>query len=414
MSVTQDHNEELREAACEAAPKEAPEEEMVTIRAKKRRRAGRRHHAASGSASASSEPSSGSDQSHSSHQHKEYEPRMSTPKKIALIALATVAALLLVGGIALGLAVKNGAVNLHGFTSWEDAPEEVQTQDQGHTITYNGHKYRYNENVVSILLMGLDDQSKESGVTRTDAKCNDVNLLLTMDTETKDFRVMAIPRDTQVDVDLYVDNKFVTTKPLQLCLAYSTDLKKEKDCAQNACTSVSRILYGLPVNYYVTLDEAALIHATDAIGGVRLKALQTIPNTPIVKGEEVLLQGENAFKYVQSRDCNIDESALDRLARQKQFLEAFLTQLKGAGLSKMMKMYNSLSPELGTNIGASEVAYLASCFADGKAGSMEIITLKGKTKLQKDDDGVEREHVYLKRSSVMDAIVAAYYVPVQV
>lgn len=417
---------EAGETAAEAG--EESTEEMVTIRVKKRRRAGRRHHSASSSNSSSSSSADasstndaaageGSDASESassaSRRHKEYKPRMSTPKKVALIVVGVILALLVAGGIALGVAVKMGSVNLHALMNWEDTPEEVQTEDQGQTITYKGQKYRYNENVVSILLMGLDDETMDSTVERPDAKCNDVNLLVTMDTETNAIRVMAIPRDTQVDVDLYNQNEFAVTKPLQLCLAYSTDLKKADDCALNACKSVSRILYGLPVNYYVTIEERGLIDAADAVGGIKLKALETIPNTPIVKGEEVLLQGENAFKYVQSRDCDIDESAQDRLARQKQFLEAFLNQLRSAGLSKAMDVYGALKSEIGTNIGASEAAYLISCFANGKSGSMEFTTLKGKVKMLKDDDGIEREHVYLKRSSVMDAIVAAYYQPVK-
>ena len=336
---------------------------------------------------------------------------LSRGQKIALGIVIAVVALLAACGIALAVAVNVGNVNLHTLASqWKGAPTEAEPaqEDEGHTIVYGGDTYRFNENVVSVLVMGLDDESGYV-VDRPEAQCNDANFLVTMDTSTNDVSIIAIPRDTQVDVDLYQDGKLTVTKLLQLCLAYSTDSGSARKCALNACASVSRIFYGLPINYYITIDQRALEDASTAVGGVPVKALETIPGTPIVKGQDMLLEGNNAWMYLHYRDCNVDGSAQDRLARQKQFLEALVAKLRTVGASGVLDVYNSVSDKMDTNIGASEVTYLASCLVSGDSASTEFITLKGKTKILTDDDGIEREHVFLKRESIMDAITSVFY-----
>lgn len=329
---------------------------------------------------------------------------LSTGTKVALGLLGALAGIVLIAAIALAAAYLSGSANLHG------AAQEAADAGDSQTVTYKGDTYRFNENVVSVLVMGLDDESDYADVARKDACCNDANLLVTMDTSTNSVTIIAIPRDSQVNVDLYQDGQLTVTKPLQLCLAYSTDCGSEAACAKNACASVSRIMLGMPVTHYLTLDERALEDASSAMGGVPLKAAETIPGTDIVKGKKMLLEGYDAWMYLHYRDTNVDDSAQDRLARQRQFVSALVTKLRGMGASQMLDVYNAVSDQMGTNLGASEVTYLAGCLVAGNEASTQFITLTGKTELLTDDDGVQREHVFLSDKSVKEAVMAAYYV----
>ena len=123
----------------------------------------------------------------------------------------------------------------------ENLPEEKQSGDdrakiaceQGKEVTYQGEKYVYNEELVSILFLGVDKEAFEEGGTVGDGKAGqaDALFLLVLDTKTGKSRLIAISRDTMTDVNVYSDlGNFIGTEKLQLCLAYTYGDGKEKSC----------------------------------------------------------------------------------------------------------------------------------------------------------------------------------------
>jgi anionic cell wall polymer biosynthesis LytR-Cps2A-Psr (LCP) family protein len=146
----------------------------------------------------------------------------------------------------------------------ENLPEEKQSGDdrakiaceQGKEVTYQGEKYVYNEDLVSILFLGVDKEAFEEGGTVGDGKAGqaDALFLLVLDTKTGKSRLIAISRDTMTDVNVYSDlGNFIGTEKLQLCLAYMYGDGKEKSC-ENTVRAVSRLFYGMPVAAYAALD----------------------------------------------------------------------------------------------------------------------------------------------------------------
>lgn len=336
---------------------------------------------------------------------------LSKGKKVVLGVVAALVVLACAVAIAVAVLVHNGALSARQEFEGAQTPETVETTNGGQTIVHDGHTYQYNENVVTMLFLGVDDETNY-GNARPDAKCADVNLLVSMDTETNDMTVVAIPRDSQVDVDRYDNGEYADTIPLQLCLAYSVDLNTEEECAENSVKSASRIFYSLPISYYFSMDEEAFVELSDAVGGVQVEALDTYPGANFSKGETVLLQGEDAWNYIHYRDINIDYSSLDRQERQVQFAKAFLNKLKKSNVKQLLKLYNVIQANTLTNLGTSELAYLASCFVSGGKGSISFTSIEGNTKFMVDADGVEREHVFLDDDSVLKATLAAYYTQV--
>ena len=329
-------------------------------------------------------------------------------KRVALIVAGIIVAALVLSCIGVAALVNAGKINLHSQFQGANVPEEVDAEDDGSIIEHKGHHYRHNEDVVSALVIGYDD---ESGYTdRPEYSCADANLLITLDTQTNQCKISAIPRNSIVDLDVFKDDgSYKATHHAQLCLAYAQFPNQDKRSAENTLKSVSGLLYGMPVNYYFAFSEKGMVQATGALGGVRLKALQTIPGTPIVKGQEVLLQGENAWRYVSYRDIDVDESALDRQERQMQFAQAFLSSVRTSGAKGVMSLYDSVKENAVTNLGASEISYLASCFASGKKTSLEVSTITGKTKLETGSDGIELERYYLDDNSVLETVLDLFY-----
>lgn len=332
--------------------------------------------------------------------------------RVAIIVVAVIVGVLAAAAIAFAIAVNVGNVNLHQvFNGLDNTPEEAVTQDQGQTIEYDGHTYRYNENVISFLVIGRDDES--SFAPRPDASCADVAVLFTMDTSNNKAHAIVVPRNSWVPVDLYDENEnFVATREMQLTLSHAVLLDTVAECAANTTKSVSYLFYNLPITYYVDIDQEVVADASTAVGGVQLEALESIPGQPYSAGETVILEGNAAFRYVQYRNVDVFESALDRQARQVQFVKAFASKLSGLGAQDIMNLYNSVSDDIVTNLGMPELAYLATCFATGDNADIEISSLSGTTDVVEESDGVEYERYYLDQDSVVKNMLDAFYTKV--
>ncbi|MDO4532883.1 MAG: LCP family protein [Coriobacteriia bacterium] len=334
---------------------------------------------------------------------------LSAGKRTAIIAIAVIVALAAGLAIAFTVLVGAGNANLHLQSApLEDAPVDVKVADEGDSLEYKGHHYVYNENIVSVMFVGHDDQSSYETIWEG-ANCADANVLVAIDTATREARAVMIPRNSYVYVDVYQDNVFTETKRMNLTLSYAVDVETEAQRAENTVKAVSRIFYGVPLKYYLALDEAAVADASTAIGGVELEALDSIPGSYYAAGDTVLLMGEDAYRYVQYRDVNVFESALDRQERQVQFVKAFLKKAASNGAGGLIDLYNGVSNEVCTNLGASEVSYLATLFASGHNSDLEIVQLAGTTEEAPDANGVVHEHYYLDADSVTKTMLDTFY-----
>lgn len=356
--------------AGEAAAPAGDAEETVRIRVRERQRTGRKR-AGSGK-------------------------KKTSAKRTALIAVIAIVALALIGTLAGAVILQKGKENLRAPLQGEESL----------TVKYNGHEYMYNEDVVSVLIMGISDESYYTG---DDTSCSDANFLVTMDTSTNQVNVTTVPRDTMCEVDVYQDGKYKFTTHTNLGLAYAIDAPKET-CAENVVKSVSTIMEGMPINYYFAMNVHAVEDLADAVGGVKVTALQTLPGTNVVKGEKITLKGNDAYRYLQYRNIYEDESALDRQARQEQFIKAFMNKARKMSVDQLLKVVKTVSDYSITNLGAEEMSFLASCFLAGDKASVEMITLEGKTKTKVyQTDGLEHEYIELSKKSVHAAVIADYY-----
>lgn len=326
--------------------------------------------------------------------HRTGKKKKRSGKKIAIIVICVIAVIVACLGVGFAYMKHKGQENM----------TTPPAQDQALTVKYKGHEYMYNDSAVSILFEGIDDESGYS-----DKSCSDANFLATIDTSTNKVVLTTIPRDAECEVDIYQDNKYAFTTTTNLCLAYAQDADK-KTCAKNVAQSVSTIMEDSPVKYYFAMNVHAIEDLVDAVDGVTVTALQTIPGTSVVKGKKITLKGDDAYKYVQYRDTDVSSSSLDRQARQEQFLKAFIKKASKMSVDKLLKVVNTVSDYSTTNIGASELTYLATCFVTGGNGGVEMNNITGKVKSKLyEEDGLMHEYVVLSDKSVHAAVIAAYY-----
>lgn len=343
---------------------------------------------------------------------------MKKSKKIGLI-IAGVLAFLILGSVVTVLALRwNGKRAMISHEQDTDievtVPENATIQQDGTIVTYNGRQYLRNEDIVSILCMGIDRDNldTEDGVTGTNGQADSV-FVVALDTTDGTMKMLNISRDAMTDVDLYnVDNEYVKTTKMQLCLAYAYGDGKESSC-ENVKKSVSRLLYGMPIDAYAAIDLPAISVLNDAIGGVEVEVLEdlTISDPSLYVGNVVLLQGKQAETYVRSRqvegaDAPVDSNN-DRMARQKQYLIGFIQKALAAtkeNLTVPLTLYQTASDYMVTDIGASEVTYLASLVLQGGFHADDMANIPGEVTLV---DGHAQYHV--DETALYETVLDVFY-----
>ncbi len=329
-------------------------------------------------------------------------------RRLKIAACVIVALAVVIGGAAFAVhsMMKAGEESLHEATKAEDiqAQEEAETYDQGRTVTYNGHTYKLNENMVSVVIIGYDRESPaEEGEAAGQA---DAVMVLAMDTETGKITGIGVPRDSMVSVEEWAGDAYAGQSTMQLCLAFAYGDGAEQSC-RNVTTAVSRALYSMPMSYYFAIDLSGVGPLNDAIGGVGLTPLQTIPNTDIVEGQQTILWGNEALRYVRWRNTDVFTSALDRQARQVQYVKAFfakaMAQAQG-NVGMFIDLYNTASEYSMTNLGLNEYSYLASTVLGTGVSDLEITTLAGE-----DQMGTRYVEYILDTESVYQTVLDVYY-----
>lgn len=109
----------------------------------------------------------------------------------AIVTLIAIAALAILGNY------------LHGK---QNLSENIVSEEKNvETILYHGKEYVYRENVVNILCMGIDKE--EQMAIRNDVGNSvgqaDAIFLVSLDLDKDEVRVLAIPRDTMVTLQMY-------------------------------------------------------------------------------------------------------------------------------------------------------------------------------------------------------------------
>ncbi len=282
--------------------------------------------------------------------------------------------------------------------------DEAVPENDGKIITYNGKKYQLNENITSIACLGIDRYNLgDRGAIGTGGQA-DTNMVLALDTASGEVTVIAIPRDIMVDIDLYtVDGEYVGSGHEQLCLAYAYGDGKHTSC-KNSVASIQRVLFGMPVNSYISLDLSGVGPLNDAVGGVTVVSPETIAG--FTAGQSVTLYGDNAVTFVQERGDDINASSR-RMERQVTYIRAFASTAAKAAVkdfSVITKLYNQAQRYCCTNVGLDNVTYLATALISKGVSSVKTVSVPGEMKM-----GEKYAEFYMDTTAAYEMILDVYY-----
>lgn len=329
-------------------------------------------------------------------------------QKITLIVLSVLVAIILLLVGAFFVLSQIGKKQFHKQDT-HITVEDVTVEDED-TIEYNGKKYVLNKNVISILVIGVDRNNINEDLGSGNNGQADVIFVATIDTKTKKTHVIPLSRETMTDINVYTtDGKFVGTNNEQLCLAYAYGSTPEQ-CSENVMTSVKRILYGINISSYVTIDMDGVEELTNLIGGVELNCIEDIKTKRLTatKGDQLTLNGTQAMAYIQYREDDIEANSR-RMQRQKQFLSKLLNKTGNSILnefSNLSKYYNSLSPYFSTNVSFAQITYLAqNCLSLNLGDGINYKNIEGTLNM-----GEKWVEFNADKNSVIQTILDVFYI----
>ncbi|MFR5875590.1 MAG: LCP family protein [Eubacterium sp.] len=369
------------------------------------------HHHSSGSShyhsSSSSHHHSSSSSHHHSHSSKKKKKRLPLAARIAIIVIAI---------LLLFVIIIAGTFLYLKYTGQKDVmPTVTENTAYEETIEYKGHTYKYNEDVFSVAFLGVDQRELETADETDFVGAADADIVVAVDTKTGKTNVIAIPRDTMVDIDLWSESGiFLRTQRAQLCLAYSYGDGAKQSC-QNSMNAMSRILYNVPIQKYFALDLDGIAPLNDAIGGVTIdSSLYEFKDMGISVGDSVTLKGDMAESYVRVRDMDNVNASLNRTDRQVQYIKAYAQQLVPAvmkNFSVVSDLYSTASDYSQTNLTLNNATYIASLALSKGITSFETHTISGT--MTASDDPIMENVVHAEftpdEDSLMEAVLASFY-----
>lgn len=305
------------------------------------------------------------------------------PKKRNKNRRKRIAAVLVICGVLAVVAVFAAGIwkqqrKAHMETDGASVSSEENTSE---SITYKGKTYVYNDHLSNYLFMGIDTKGDMETAESGNAGQADAVFLVSVDRVTKEMQVISIPRDTMTEIEMFsVSRKSLGLMENHINLQYAQGDGKTESC-ELMKTAVSKLLGGIPVHGYCSVNMDGIPVMTEAAGNVQVvipdNSLEEV-NPEFTEGAEVTLTKDNVEQFVRYRNTGREQSALVRQDRQKIFIEAYMKKAQeqyAKDASFVMGLYESMKPYMVTNIGNDLFVKLLSVAQEGKSS---VHTLPGK------------------------------------
>lgn len=237
------------------------------------------------------------------------------------------------------------------------------------TVTVDGVDYFPRQDITTVLVMGID---RYGPVADSEAYNNsgaaDFNVLVIIDESAQAVDLLYLNRDTMVEMPvLGVGGRQAGTYYGQLALAHTYGSGLEDSC-ENAKQTVSDMLGGVLIDYYVSMNMDTISILNDAVGGVTVEVKDDFSHVdPTITMGMVTLAGQQAVNYVRTRKDVGDQLNLSRIDRQKEYINRFAAAFRAAydaDRNMVQDLYGEISPYLVTDLSVSVLNAMIDHYGD--------------------------------------------------
>ncbi len=244
------------------------------------------------------------------------------------------------------------ALALVGVKIWDESrnvynnPTPPTPSNEDETgISYDGKDYVRRDGIETVLVVGLDSvEMDEEDTSYYNTQQSDFLMLLVLDNEKRECAAVQINRDTMTPVNILgVAGQKIGTEEMQIALSHTygngklVSLRNTSDAVSTLLLDMKKIDCGVTV----AMDAVGILN--DRVGGVEVEILEDFSgiDDTLVKGEVMKLSGEQALTYVRSRGGVADGTNVNRMNRQRQYLNALFTAVKAKAAEDDMFVANS-------------------------------------------------------------------------
>ncbi|WP_394922853.1 LCP family protein [uncultured Robinsoniella sp.] len=296
----------------------------------------------------------------------------------------------------------------------KNSVEETEDYDPS-LYYYAGKAYRYNENIINILCIGIDKRTDEietiDGVSGKGGQA-DAIFLVSLNPDTKKMKIFGISRDTMTQIKNYdYKGNYVGEDTNHLALAYAYGDGSKTSCEMMR-EAVSKLMYNLPIHGYAAINLEAISKLNDAVGGVTVTIPEdmTYDDPAFQEGARITLTGEQSMIFIQRRDITKSGGNGLRMQRQKSYVLSFLNTSREAikkNPTLPIELYHELSKNMVTNLGLDNAVYLATLMLSTNFSDSDIQMLPGSTK-----KGVYYEEFHIDQDALYELLLHNFYTEV--
>ncbi len=229
--------------------------------------------------------------------------------------------------------------------------------------------------IVNILLLGVDEGGMRS----------DTIMLASLNGRTGGLNVMSIPRDTRVLVGRYYQK-------INAAIGIGAQEVRKGNLKEPEELSVQKVklLTGLPIHYFMSVNFDGFMEIIDALGGVefnvpfRMKYDDPVQNLHIdLQPGLQTLNGKQAHDFVRFRKGNAGYPGyamgdLGRIEAQQAFIKAFIEQkVTAKNILKADEIFDVVQKNVRTNYSAMDLIKHLGAIRKVSSDTMTMYQLPG-------------------------------------
>lgn len=282
------------------------------------------------------------------------------------------------------------------------------------TVVYNGKTYQKNDDIVNLLLLGIDSNSERR--QQNMGYRSDMVMVCAVNTQTKEVTLISIPRDTYTTV-YKMDNDGKVTQTIQerVNAAYAFGSRGKR--AENAMACVQMFLQreneleesldfalDIPVYFYGSIDMDGISALSSAVGGVEVTLDSAVPGLG-KKGDRVVLKGYDTEHYVRIRkDAGGD---IGRAGRQRTFMLSLAKKIKSMGaVDIMVSLWNKMERYSEKNFGMDQMLDFAKILMKVDLDSIRQESIPGRSEKR----GSDNSDVWIHdEKATLEMLLDVYY-----
>ncbi|MGW0391893.1 LCP family protein [Streptomyces sp. NPDC003042] len=253
-------------------------------------------------------------------------------RRKALLVTGGTLAFLLVGG------------SLGTYLYFEHLNDNLNVIDTGHSGSFK------KDQAINILVIGTDKRSGKGNEGYGDKESvghADTTILFHVAKDRSNATALSIPRDLITDIPVCPTKVDGSVKDIPATKGTRFNNSLGQEGRDPGCTMRTvKELTGIEVDNFMMVDFNAVKSLSTAVGGVPVCVERDVKDTASkldLKAGEHRLQGEQALAFVRTRHAFGNESDLDRIKTQQQFLGAMMREMKSKQTLTSPKKFFSLA-----------------------------------------------------------------------